>query len=65
MSTTTAPNADVDDLQQLFSATSEARALLQNIAEMDALPTGRRIDALRELSDAAENLAWQLVQVSA
>lgn len=62
MTTDTAPTSAADDLQRLFSASSEAHALLHTIAGYEALPTGRRIDALRELSDAAENLAWKLAQ---
>ncbi len=62
---TTTPTTAAVDLQQLYSATNEVRALLQTITELEPLPTGLRIDALRELSNAAEDLAWKLVQAAA
>lgn len=48
------------DTDVLHSTSNEAIALLNTIAELDSLPIGLRIDALRELSNAAEDLAWKL-----
>jgi hypothetical protein len=46
----------------LQAAADEVRAQLQVIKGLDTLPSWMRIDALRELSDSADDLAWSLAQ---
>jgi len=60
----TAPSTAVADLHALHATANEARALLEAIKGLEALPSGLRIDALRELSDAADDLAWSLVHAA-